>query len=101
MPLTDSLTAVPDQVLEAIGAVQDLFIATVTTVTDAAKPLIDKLPPPPFAGELPDPAAVVENTFAAAARFLTNQKEFSLRLIEAYRPAKAPAGATAKSTKAA
>jgi len=101
MPLTDSFAAVPDQVLEAIGAMQDLVVATVTSVADATKPLIDKLPPAPFAGELPDPAAVIDATFSAASKFLTNQREFSLRLFEAYRPVKGEAGPTAKTTKAA
>ena len=83
MPIVDTLNAVPEQVLETISATQDLVVTTLTTVTEAAKPLLERLPSLPFADKLPNPTAVVESTFSTAEKLLANQKDLSLRLIDA------------------
>jgi hypothetical protein len=88
MPIVDALTAVPEQVLETISATQDLVVNTVTTVTEATKPLIERLPSLPFADKLPNPAAVVQSTFSTAEKLLANQKDLSLKLIDASRRSK-------------
>jgi hypothetical protein len=87
MPIAEVLTAVPEQVLDTISATQDLVVATLISVTEATKPLIERLPGLPFADKLPNPTSVVENTFSTAEKLLANQRELSLKLVDASRQA--------------
>jgi hypothetical protein len=98
MSFTDTFTAVPDQVLDAITTTQDLFLSTVQAIAETAKPLTEKLPAPPFADQLPNPVTLLENAFATAEKFLASQRDFSVKLIEAYLPAKSGAKPAAKTT---
>lgn len=98
MPIVDALAAVPEQVLETLNATQDLVVTTVTTVTEATKPLLERLPGLPFADRLPSPAALVENTFSTAEKLLASQKDLSLTLIDASRRNK-PRTAAGEKTK--
>jgi hypothetical protein len=101
MSLSDTLVAVPDQVLDAISTAQDLVVSTVQAMTETTKPLTDRLPEPPFAAQLPSPVVLVEVAYATAEKFLANQKEFSVKLLEAYLPAPRTTKPAAKRTKAA
>jgi hypothetical protein len=87
-------------VLDAIKTSQDAFLSAVKAVADNTAPLTDKLPAAPFAGQLPDGVAVVNTAFGFAEKLLANQKEFTTKLIEAYRPAQ-PRSSVKSASKAA
>jgi hypothetical protein len=101
MPLADTLTAVPDQVLDAITTAQEFVLSTVKTLSATTKPLTSWLPESPLADQLPDPVSLLETTYTTAEKFLANQKEFSVKLLEAYLPPKSSSKPVAKTTKAA
>jgi hypothetical protein len=101
MSFTDTLTSVPEQVLDAISTTQELFLSTVRSLAETTKSYTQELPELPFADQLPSAVSVVESAYASAEKFLANQKEFSVKLIEAYLPAKSATKVTAKATKAA
>jgi hypothetical protein len=103
MPIADTITAVPEQVLDTISATQDFIVATLTTLTEATKPLIERLPGLPLADKLPNPKPVVDNTFSSAEKLLANQRELSLMLVDASRQATRglPWAKTAKTAKTA
>ena len=101
MSLSDTFNAVPDQVLEALSTAQEMVLSTVHALAETAKPFTEKLPESPFAEQLPDPVSILENAFVTAEKFLANQKEFSVKLMEAYRPAKSAGKPATKATKVA
>jgi len=88
MSFTETFSTIPDQVLEAVSAAQEYVLSTVQSMAESTKPLTELLPEAPFADQIPNPATLVETAFATAEKFLANQKEFSVKLMEAYLPAK-------------
>jgi hypothetical protein len=98
MSVLETAATVQDQVLDAIKTSQDALLSAVKAVAENTTPLTDKLPAAPFANQLPDGVDVVNSAFGFAEKLLANQKEFTTKLIEAYRPAKP---ATKSSSKAA
>jgi hypothetical protein len=100
MTVLETATNVQDQVLEAIKSSQDAVLSTVKTIADTTAPLTDKLPAAPFASQLPDGVEVVNTVFGFAEKLLANQRDFTIKLIEAYSPSapasKSPAKSAAK-----
>jgi hypothetical protein len=99
------LESVQDQLLGAISAGEDAVLTGVKTLAQTAEPITGKLPDLPFADRLPNPVDVVDSAFGFAEKLLANQKEFVVKLVEAYRPVtgspKPVAKPAAKATKPA
>jgi len=87
MAVLEAATNMQDQVLDAIKTGQDAILSAVKTVAENSAPLTDKLPAAPFADQLPDSVEAVNAVFGFIEALLANQREFALKLIEAYRPA--------------
>jgi len=100
MTLADTFTELPDQLFDAISTAQEVVLSALQALAETTKPIMEQLPQMPSADQLPDPASILENAFAAAEKVLANQKEFSMKLMEAFQPPK-PAAKPARSTKAA
>jgi hypothetical protein len=79
-----------DEVIAAIRVAQDL---TVSLTEAVISPIARRVPdlPIPDALRLPRPREVAEAAFALSERFVQSQKEFALRLIEAFDPAQSEA----------
>ncbi|MHB1928517.1 MAG: hypothetical protein ACYCUG_03660 [Acidimicrobiales bacterium] len=88
MSTSDPFNAAGDQVLEILSTAQALFLDAATQWADATRNLTGAIPRLPSTRELPDAAALTEQTFGLAERLLENQREFTLKLIRAYAPAK-------------
>jgi hypothetical protein len=86
MTVQDTAARVQDQVIDAIKAGQDAVLSAVDTLVETTAPITEKLPAPPFADRFPKPAELVDSYFAFAQKLLANQKDFALKLAEAYRP---------------
>lgn len=82
----DAATRAGDQVLSTIGAAQDALVATVASVTERLAASLPQLPALPFASAIPSPAALVDQSFGAAARVLDAQKAYALDLAHALEP---------------
>jgi hypothetical protein len=76
-----------DEWIAAIRAAQDLTISLAEAVVS---PIARRVPDlaVPDALRLPRPRAVAEAAFALSERFAQSQKDFALRLLEAFDPAK-------------
>jgi hypothetical protein len=77
---------VGEQVLSAVKRLQDLSVSTVQSVTQAVAGFVPELPSLPLADRLPQPKEVAERTFGFWEELLEAQKEYTLRLIEAFEP---------------
>jgi hypothetical protein len=97
MAVLEAATNMQDQVLDAIKTGQDALLSAVKTVTENVAPLTEKLPAAPFADQMPDSVEAVNVLFGFAEKLLANQKEFTIKLIEAYGPAKPATKTTPKS----
>jgi len=80
------LETVQDQLLDAISAGEDAVLTGVKTLAKTAQPVTGIFPELPFADRLPKPVDVVDSAFGFAEKLLANQKEFAVKLVEAYRP---------------
>ena len=98
MTVQDTATRVQEQVLDAIKAGQDAVLSAVDTLADTTGSITEKLPAPPFADRLPKPQEVVDSYFTFAQKLLANQKDFAIKLADAYRPASKSGVAGPKST---
>ncbi len=105
MPLSDTLSNIPDQLLEAIEMTQQLVLTNVSATTATAKAFSRNVPDLPFADRLPDPIRLTDSAFDFAAKLMANQRDFSLKLLETFAPVEparssgarpAPAKAAAK-----
>src|SRR5437588_633944 len=67
---TDTITAVQEQVLQAVKQAQEFTVDAVRTVTDTVAPLVSDLPKAPFADQLPDPAKAVESGYSFVEQLL-------------------------------
>jgi len=83
---TEAISAVQDQVLDAVRRSQDAFVGFVDTWARTVASLMPDSRPLPFADKLPDTAGMVEGTFAFVDRLLTAQKDFAVALLDAARP---------------
>ena len=101
MSMLDTATTVQDQVLDAIKAGQSAIISAVSTFAESASPITGKLAAVPFADRLPKPVDVIDNYFSFAQKLLANQKDFAIKLVDAYRPAKPPMTGPKATSKAA
>jgi hypothetical protein len=90
------LDTVQDQLLDAIAAGEEAVLTGVKTLAQGAQPITGILPDVPFADRLPDPVAVVDNAFGFAEKLLANQKDFAIKLVEAYRPSTSTSTSTPK-----
>ena len=86
MPLSDTLSTIPDQLLEAIEMTQQLVLTNVSATAATAKALGRNVPDLPFADRLPDPVRLTGNAFDFATKLMASQKDFSLKLLEALTP---------------
>ena len=93
MSVLETAVTVQDQILDAVRAGQEAVLSAVGTLANGTKPIAEKLPASPLADRLPKAADVVDNYFGFAQKLLANQKDFTLKLAESYRPAK-PAAKT-------
>jgi hypothetical protein len=93
---TEMITALEDQVLEAVRQSQEAVVKAVQTWAEAGKSLVPELPPLPFADQLPNAADMVENAFNFADRLLATQRQFAAAVLDAARPV---LGATDKAVK--
>jgi hypothetical protein len=98
MSVLETAANAQDQVLDAINTSQNALLSAVKAVAENTAPLTDKLPAAPFANQLPDEVDVVNTAFGFAEKLLANQKEFTTKLIEAYRPATSATKSPSKST---
>jgi hypothetical protein len=87
MSVLETATTVQDQFLDAIKAGQDALLSAVDSLVDSTTPITEKLPAAPFADRLPNPVDVIDNYFSFGQKLLATQKDFSLKLVESYRPA--------------
>ncbi|HSS11520.1 MAG TPA: hypothetical protein VLL25_16665 [Acidimicrobiales bacterium] len=88
MSILETVATVQDQILDAIKAGQDAVLSAVDTLADSATPITENLPAAPFAEHLPKPVDVIDNYFSFAQKLLASQKDFTLKLVESYSPAK-------------
>jgi hypothetical protein len=88
MSVLETAATVQDQILDAVKFGQDAVLSAVGTLASSTKPITEKLPASPFADRLPKPADVVDSYFGFAQKLLANQKDFTLKLAESYKPAK-------------
>ncbi len=86
MELLKQVEKAGDEVIAAIRVAQDL---TVSLAEAVVSPIARRMPdlPVPDALRLPRPRAVAEAAFALSERFAQSQKDFTLRLLEAFDPA--------------
>jgi hypothetical protein len=104
MSVHETTARVQDQVLGAIKLGQDAVLSAVDTLAEKAGSITEKLPDlptAPFADRMPKPADVVDSYFTFAQKMLANQKDFTSRLVDAYRPAKVSPPAAKRAAKAA
>jgi hypothetical protein len=87
MSLADSVTAVPELVLEAVTTAQDAVWSTLESVAQSVTPLTEQLSDAPFADQFPDPGRILDSAFGFAEKFLANQRQFTVALVDACRPA--------------
>lgn len=99
MAFTDSFRAIPDQMLETLEVAQQLLLTNASAALESAKTLTPSLPELPFADRLPNPVGVTDGAFAFAGKVLSSQRDFTVKLLETYFPAK-PAAAPTKATSA-
>ena len=83
---------VQDQLLEAISAGEDAVLTGVKSLAQTAQPITGILPDVPFADRLPNPVDVVDTAFGFAQKLLANQKDFAIKLVEAYGPVTGASG---------
>jgi hypothetical protein len=81
------LETVQDQLLEAIVTGEEAVLSGVKTLAQSTQPITGKLPEMPFADRLPNPVDIVDNAFGFAEKLLANQRDFAVKLVQAYRPA--------------
>jgi hypothetical protein len=101
MTVQDTAARVQDQVLDAIKAGQDAVLSAVDTLAETAAPITEMMPAPPFADRFPKAADLVDSYFGFAQKLLANQKDFALKLAEAYRPGSSSEPTRKSSPKAA
>ena len=88
MSVLETVITVQDQILDAVKAGQDAVLSAVDTLAESAAPITENLPAPPFADRLPNPVDAVDTYFSFAQKLLASQKDFTVKLVEAYSPAK-------------
>ena len=86
MPNETVADRVGEQVLSTVRRLQDLSVSTVQSVTQAVAGFVPELPSLPLADRLPQPKEVAEKTFGFWEDLLEAQKDYTLRLIEAFEP---------------
>ncbi len=85
MTLLKRLESAGDQVIAAIRFAQDLIVELAQAVVSPVARRVPELPVPD-ALRPPRPRAVAEVAFGLAERLAQSQKEFTLRLLEAFDP---------------
>ncbi len=73
-----------DKLIEGIRAAQDYTVAAVEPVGKAVGGFVPNVGPLPV--DMPKPREVVESAFRFWQRLAENQKEFTLKLIDAIEP---------------
>ncbi len=94
MSILEASTTMQEQFLDAIKTSQDAILSTVDSFVESAAPITEKLPAAPFADQMPSAVDVIDNAFSFAQKLLANQKDFALKLANAYSPAKPAATKT-------
>lgn len=89
----EMITAVEEQIFEAVRQGQDAIVKAVQTWADAGKNLIPDLPALPFADQLPNTVDLVESAFGFADRLLESQRSFATAVLAAAKPVLAKEGA--------
>lgn len=100
LPTADpqAITAFGDQVLETIQQTQDAVVKAVRTWAEASQSVMPELPSMPFGDQIPDPVALIENTFAFLDRLLATQKDFATAVLDAAKPVLGGAGQAGTTT---
>jgi hypothetical protein len=83
---TDTLVKVQDQILETLAAIQKPVIEAVTKLADKAESVVPEVPGVPGTDRLPTVDELIVNQFAFAEKVLTQQKDFTTKLIKAVKP---------------
>lgn len=84
----ESVQKIGEQFVAALEQGQKIALDVVGTVTDATASLSERLTGQVDSSSLHSPAALVEFGYDLAAQVLSAQKEFTLKLIDAYTPTK-------------
>ena len=105
MTITDTTTAVQDQVLDILQKLENPTVDAVKAVVERIEETLpEDRPALPFADQLPDPVELVDAAYGFAQKLLENQHDFAKQLVEAIatlRPATAEPAPRAKTVKAA
>ena len=86
---TFDFAALQDSLLDAVKQGQERTIEAVRIVADLASPITNRLPKPPFADQLPDPAASVDAGYEFVEKWLAVQRAFAKEVAAVLTPASA------------
>ena len=101
MAPTDTLKAVPDQLLELLDVTQQTILTNASAFVATATSLVPETAVIPYADHLPNPVGLSDGAFTFAEKVLASQREFSHKLIEMYLPAKPSAPVKASAARSA
>jgi hypothetical protein len=80
--VAENVTAIGNLLIDTASTAQDAILSVVGTVSEALKPLTEKLNTLPFADVAPKPSATVDAAFGIAEKALASQKEFTSKLFK-------------------
>lgn len=83
---TETLTKIQDQILETVASIQQPFVDAVSRLADRAESVVPAVPAVPGTDRFPTVDELIVNQFAFAEKVLTQQKDFTVELIEAVKP---------------
>jgi hypothetical protein len=81
MDLLGTVSTIEDQIVDTLETAEGYVVETFKTVTGAIEPVMIEVPLP-FADQLPEPGAVVDNVANFAVRIVKNQQAFAHKLLD-------------------